>query len=85
MDSSLVRKMEKAKDYSMQDGRVTLTHCHAKFRGDNDDHEIAYESGKWSCTCYYFITRETCSHTMAMQMMLSSMVTDAEATAAAPI
>ncbi len=82
MDSSLVRKMEKAKDYSVQDGRVTLTQCQAKFRGDNDDHELTYDSGKWSCTCYYFITRGICVHIMAMQMMLSDMVTQSEAAAA---
>lgn len=83
MDSSLVRKMEKAKDYSVQNGRVTLTRCQAKFRGDNADHEVTYDSGNWSCTCYYFITRGVCVHIMAMRMMLSNMVTDASETAAA--
>ncbi len=74
MDSSFVRKIEKAKDYSVQEGRVVLMQCQATFRGDNSDHEISYESGKWSCNCYYFAKRDTCSHTMAMEMMLSSMV-----------
>ena len=77
MDTSLVRKKEKAKDYAAQEGRVTLTNCEATFRGDNSDHKISYESGEWSCTCYYFTSRGECSHTMAMQLMLSAMVKEA--------
>ena len=77
MDSSLVRKMEKAKDYAAQEGRVTLMNCQATFRGDNSDHEISYDSGKWSCNCYYFTSRGECSHTMAMQLMLNNMVKEA--------
>lgn len=74
MDSSLIRKKEKAKDYSLQEERVTLTQCQATFRGDNADHEVYYEGGKWSCDCYYFVSRETCTHTMAMALMLRDMV-----------
>lgn len=74
MDSSFVRKIEKAKDYSVQEGRVVLTRFQAIFRGDNSDHEITYEAGKWSCNCYYFAMRGACTHTMAMEMMLRSMV-----------
>ena len=74
MDSSLVRKIEKAKDYAVQPGRVKFTQYKANFRGDNDSHEISYEDGKWKCTCHYFAGHETCSHTMAMQIMLEGMV-----------
>ena len=74
MDTSLVRKMEKAKDYAAQQGRVTLMQCQATFRGDNSDHEISYESGEWSCSCYYFTSRRECTHTMAMQLMLSNLM-----------
>ena len=77
MDSSLVRKMEKAKNYAAQEGRVTLMQCEATFRGDNSDHKISYESGKWNCTCYYFKTRGECIHIMAMQLMLEDMVKEA--------
>ena len=54
MDTSLVRKMEKAKDYVAQEGRVTLMNGEATFRDNNSDHKISYESGEWSCTCYYY-------------------------------
>ena len=79
MDSSLVRKIEKAKDYAVQDGRVTLMRFQATFRGDNSDHEISYEAGEWRCNCYYFATRGECTHIMAMKMMFSDMVKEAVA------
>lgn len=74
MDSSFFRKIEKAKDYSVQEGRVVLMQFQATFRGDNSDHEISYEGGRWSCNCHYFAKYGTCSHTMAMEMMLRGMV-----------
>ncbi len=74
MDSSLVRKIEKAKDYAEQPDRVAITQYRAEFRGNNSDHTITYEAGKWDCDCSYFAGHGTCSHTMAMQMMLNGMV-----------
>lgn len=79
MDSSLVRKIEKAKDYALQPGRVKFAQYKATFKGDNDDHEISYEDGTWRCTCHYFSGHVTCSHTMAMQIMLEGMVSDENA------
>ena len=75
MDSHLARKIEKAKDYALQPERVKFAKYTATFKGDNDDHEISYETGVWRCTCHYFFGHDTCSHIMAMQMMLEDMVT----------
>lgn len=74
MDSSLVRKIVKAKDYAAQPKRVTFTQYKARFRGYNGDHTITYQAGKWDCSCDYFVGRGTCSHTMAMEMILEDMV-----------
>ena len=74
MDSSLVRKIEKAKDYSVQPGRVTLKQFTASFQGDNDSHEISYDGGEAKCSCHYFSGHNTCSHVMAIEMMLKEMV-----------
>jgi hypothetical protein len=74
IDSSLVRKIEKAKDYAVQPDRVTLRQCAMQFRGDNSDHEIAYEAGKWKCNCDYFVSGHgTCSHIMAVQLMMKDL------------
>ena len=75
MDSNLVRKIEKAKDYAEQPDRVKITQYKEQFRGDNNDHSITYEAGRWDCDCdcSYFSGRGTCSHTMAMDLMLNRM------------
>ncbi len=78
MDSGLVRKAEKAKDYAVQPDRVKFTRYDAEFRGDNGDHTISYEAGRWDCSCEFFAGHGTCSHTMAMQMMFEGMVFEEE-------
>ncbi len=74
MDSSLVRKIEKAKDYALQPERIKFAQCKATFKGNNEDHEISYEAGTWRCSCHYFSGHNTCSHIMAMQIILEGMV-----------
>ena len=69
MDSSLVRKVAKAKDYAVQPERIRFTRYRVEFQGENGDHIITYEAGSWDCDCHYFAGHGTCSHTMAMQMM----------------
>ena len=73
MDSSLIRKIEKAKGYAMQPDRVEITQYQARFRGDNGDHLITYQAGSWNCSCNYFSGHGTCSHTMAMHTLLEDM------------
>ena len=70
LNSNLVRKAEKAKDYAMQPDRINLKQCTVEFRGDNNYHTVSFEDGKWRCDCYTFSNHRTCSHTMAMRMVL---------------
>ena len=74
MDSSLMRKIEKAKDYALQPERIRFNNYQAEFRGNNGNHTITYEAGQWHCDCDYYSGRGTCSHIMAMQFMLDGMV-----------
>ncbi len=76
MNMSLVRKIEKAKDYAHQPERVTLTKYEADFHGNNADHTVSYEAGRLNCSCNYFATHKTCSHAMALGMMLGHMMAD---------
>lgn len=68
------RKAEKAKDYALQKERVSFVNCTARFHGDNGDHTISYDAGRWDCDCDYLIGRDICAHIMALQMMLADMV-----------
>jgi len=54
MHSSLIGKVEKANRYAREPDRITLDRLSLTFRGDNDTHQVALESGRWHCTCHSF-------------------------------
>ena len=74
MRSSLIGKIEKAKRYAQEPERITFSGFTAVFRGDNNEHKIGYSNEKWHCTCYFFSQWGTCSHVMALQQVLSKML-----------
>ena len=74
MQSSLIGKIEKAKRYAEEKDRITFSNLTIQFRGENDNYETSYRDGKWHCTCHFFSTWETCSHTMALEKILAGML-----------
>ena len=72
MRSRLIGKIEKARRYAKEPGRVTLVNLTASFHGENADHRVSYTDGQWLCTCDFFGQWETCSHVMALQEMYRS-------------
>ena len=74
MHSSLIGKIEKAKRYAQERERATFSQFSVHFRGENDSHTVSYKDGEWHCTCHFFSTWNTCSHTMAMQRILEAML-----------
>ena len=74
MQSSLIGKIEKAKRYSREPERVTFSELAVKFRGENNDYTTEYKEGRWHCSCGFFSSWGVCSHTMALERMLSSML-----------
>ena len=74
MQSSLIGKIEKAKRYAQEKDRVTFSELSVKFRGENDNYNISYHDGKWHCSCHFFSSWGTCSHTMALERILGSML-----------
>jgi hypothetical protein len=74
MQSSLIGKIEKAKRYAQEKERVTFSELSVKFRGDNDDYVTSYKDGKWHCSCNFFASWGLCSHTMALERILSDML-----------
>ena len=74
MQSSLIGKIEKAKRYAQEKERITFSELVVKFKGENDDYSISYKGGKWHCTCPFFSNWGTCSHTMALEKILGSML-----------
>ncbi len=74
MQSSLIGKIEKAKLYAQEKDRITFSEFKVKFRGENDSYDIGYNDGKWHCSCHFFSTWDTCSHTMALERILDNML-----------
>ena len=70
MDSGLIRKREKAKRYAEQRERIHVKSLLVTFDGDNNPHSVTYNNNAWQCDCDFFKTRQTCSHTMALEMIM---------------
>jgi len=74
MQSSLIGKIEKAKRYAQEKERITFSELSVKFRGENDNYTISYQEGNWHCSCHFFSSWGLCSHTMALERILSAML-----------
>ena len=78
MNSSMIGKIEKAHRYAREPERVRFAALEATFRGGHDDYTVRLRDGEWECSCHTFATHVvgTCSHVMAMQQILSPMLSD---------
>ena len=74
MQSSLIGKIEKAKRYAQEKERITFSELSVRFRGENNEYSITLRDGKWHCTCDFFSNWGLCSHTMALEKILGSML-----------
>ena len=74
MQSSLISKIEKARQYAQEPERITFQNFEVNFRGNNDCHTTGLKNSKWSCTCPFFASWNTCCHTMALEKILSKML-----------
>ena len=75
MDSSIIGKIAKARQYAEQKDRVHITSFAATFQGNHNRYDVRFEDGAWRCECHSFATRDLCSHTMALQRILDEMLT----------
>jgi hypothetical protein len=77
MNSSMISKIEKAHRYAQEPDRIKFQELKATFHGGHDDYSVTLIDEHWSCTCHTFETHAigTCSHIMALQEILESMLT----------
>ncbi|MCA9832445.1 MAG: hypothetical protein KC435_00715 [Thermomicrobiales bacterium] len=78
MNSSMIGKIEKAHRYAHEPERVKFTTLDATISGDNDDYHVSLTPEGWKCSCHTFQSHilETCSHVMALQLVLGKMLND---------
>lgn len=74
MDYGMIGKIEKAKRYAEDRNRIVFENIKAKFDGENNTHSVEYIEGTWRCDCDFFLTRNVCSHTMALERILEGML-----------
>lgn len=71
MDSAMIAKISKAREYASEPERMTLTSFSVLFNGRHQTYAVSFENGKWQCACDFFGQRGVCSHTMAAEKVLS--------------
>lgn len=74
MNSGFIGKIEKAKRYAEEKGRIRFESFQVHFEGENGPHEVSLNKNRWQCTCDFFASREVCSHTMALERVLDGML-----------
>ena len=83
MDSSMIGKIDKARTYAEERGRVAISLLTASFEGNHNTYQVTFDSGTWDCQCHFFASRGVCSHTMALQRILEGMLVQQAKPAAA--
>ncbi|HEY5118225.1 MAG TPA: hypothetical protein VII90_02115 [Anaerolineales bacterium] len=71
----MIGKIEKAKRYAEEPDRFQFDEFSITFRGDNNNHQIRFDQGKWQCDCDFFHLRGVCCHSMALERILEHMLT----------
>ena len=77
IDSGMIHKIHKAKQYASQPDRIQFQSFEVVLDGKNDGHVVKYNNDDWSCDCRYFDAHGWCSHTMAMERVLGVMLPNA--------
>jgi hypothetical protein len=75
----LIGKVQKAKQYAQEPERIRFTSLSVEFHGENGDHRVTYDNGRWHCTCHFFEGWGICCHTMALERILGVMVPEKQA------
>ena len=78
MDNGMIRKYEKAKMYAEQPERMKVESLVVNFDGRNNPHTVRFENGEWKCDCDFFLGRDRCAHTMALELVMGDFLTAAE-------
>jgi hypothetical protein len=74
MDNAMIGKIEKAKRYASERERFSFESFKVTVKGENSNHLVQYEHGKFDCDCSFFQSRNYCSHSMAMERLLDQMI-----------
>lgn len=74
MDSAMVHKIIKARQYAEEPERIHILALDVQMDGDDRRHRVELHYGAWSCDCEYFGGHRVCAHTMALESVLGPML-----------
>ncbi len=78
MDSAMIGKIMKSKQYAQDPERFEIHDLELLFKGDHTTHKITFHEGKWHCDCDFFQQRGVCAHTMAVERRMEGMLVEPE-------
>ncbi|MEA3338092.1 MAG: hypothetical protein U9R25_19560 [Chloroflexota bacterium] len=85
MDTGLVSRIIKARQYAQERDRVEFNRFEATFEGEHNTYRVTYEEeGRWHCTCEEAVRMGVCSHIMALERILGDSVMPAQNIKPAP-
>ncbi len=71
---NVVSDVEKATRYADETDRMSITRFQVTIKGNNGDHVVSYDQGRWNCDSNSFRLRGVSSHTIAMERLLKGML-----------
>jgi hypothetical protein len=74
MTSAIISKVEKANRYAHEPDRLTFSALALEVRGDNDTHQVAFDTGRWRCNCHFFEAHGSCVHVLTVQKVMGRML-----------
>ena len=72
---NVVSDVDKANRYYAERDRMQIRNFQARFHGDNGEHHVSYDGGRWSCDAPSFARLGISSHTIALERLLGELVT----------
>ncbi len=74
MDTSMINKIQKAKEYAGQPERATFNTLTVEFRGDNNSYHTELGNDGWSCSCPGFQKYAICPHIMSLEKLFKPLI-----------
>ena len=74
MDSGMISKIQKARQYAQEPHRLRFEKLEVTFQGNHHNYTVTYDQGQWHCGCGFFQKRGVCSHTMTLEKVLGVML-----------
>lgn len=74
METSLIRKVQKARQYAEEPERFSFQSFDVTFHGSHREHNVTFRGEGFACDCEYFANHGACSHSMALERVLGTML-----------